>query len=122
MINTKWAEGLGATQKMRTPAATVRFRTADGRLKYPGFLTTAKKHKSTFVQLYIMCGVLVMSIGSLGQKYRLHELTEDAVVLKEEQESIIARMNHIKQSLRAEAAAEPTGAFAARLRLLLGDE
>ncbi|XP_057797005.1 uncharacterized protein LOC131013020 [Salvia miltiorrhiza] len=104
------------------PSVETRFRTADGRLKYPGLITTAKKHKSNFVQLFIMSGVLLMSIGSLGQKYRLHELTEDAIVLKEEQESIIARMNHIKQSLRAEAAAEPTGAFAARLRLLLGDE
>lgn len=69
-----------------------------------------------------MTGILLLSCRSLGQKYRIHDLTEDMAALREEEESLTSRMNHIKQSLLAEAALEPTGAFAARLRLLFGDE
>ncbi|KAG6435293.1 hypothetical protein SASPL_100163 [Salvia splendens] len=105
-----------------TPQSVETVRTPDGRLKYPGLLTTAKKHKASFVQFAVMTGILMTSLRSLGHKYRIHELTEDAASLKKEQGSLAARMNHIKESLRAEAAAEPTGAFAARLRLLLGYE
>lgn len=108
--------------EMAPPSAANSFPDSHGRLKYTGLLANAKKHKSGFVQFFIMTGILLTSLRSLGQKYRIHELTEDAVALTQEQESITARMNHIKQSLRAEAAAEPTGAFAARLRLLFGDE
>lgn len=90
--------------------------------KVPGLFENAKKQKSSFVQFFIMTGILLSSLRSLGQKYRIYELTEDGTALRQEQESITSRMNHIKQSLRAEAANDPTGAFAARLRLLLGDE
>lgn len=93
-----------------------------GGLKYPGFFENVKKNKGSFLQFAIMTGILFTSLRSLGQKYGIHELTEETAALREEQESLIARVNHIKQSLRAEAAAEPTGAFAARLRLLIGDE
>ncbi|KAL1533136.1 hypothetical protein AAHA92_33063 [Salvia divinorum] len=112
-------------KKMKTPTPPLvesSVPTPGGRLKYAGLVATAKKHNANFVQLAIMTGVLLTSLRSLGQKYRIYMLTEDAVALKEEQESITASMNHIKESLRAEAAAEPTGALAARLRLLLGDE
>ncbi|XP_047980428.1 uncharacterized protein LOC125222063 [Salvia hispanica] len=105
-----------------TPQSVETVRTPDGRLKYPSLLTSAKKHKASFVQFAIMTGILMTSLRSLAHKYRIHELTEDAASLKKEQGSLAARMNHIKESLRAEAAAEPTGAFAARLCLLLGDE
>lgn len=102
-----------------SPTAAAGFR---GGLKYPGLIANVKKNKGSFVQFLIMTGILISSLRSLGQKYAIHELTEETAALREEQESIIARLNHIKQSLRAEAAAEPTGAFAARLRLLIGDE
>ncbi|GER39975.1 homoserine O-acetyltransferase [Striga asiatica] len=93
-----------------------------GSRKPLGFLENAKKSKQSFIQFFAMTGILLLSCRSLGQKYRIHNLTEDASALKEDQEGLIARMNHIKRSLRAEAALEPTGAFAARLRLLFGDE
>lgn len=112
-------------QKTKTPTPPPvgsSAQTPGGRLNYAGLISTAKKHKSNFVKLAIMTGVLLTSLRSMGQKYRIYVLTEDAVALKEEQESIAARMNHIKESLHAEAAAEPTGALEARLRLLLGDE
>ncbi|XP_047958734.1 uncharacterized protein LOC125204203 [Salvia hispanica] len=110
------------TKTPTPPPVESSVRTPGGPLKYAGLIAIAKKHKTNFVKLAIMTGVLLTSLRSMGQKYRIYVLTEDAVALKEEQESITARMNHIKESLCAEAAAEPTGALEARLRLLLGDE
>lgn len=90
--------------------------------KVPGLIENAKKNKSSFFQWFIMIGIFMSSLRSLGQKYRIYELNEDAVSLRQEQESITSRMNHIRHSLLAEAANEPTGAFAARLRSLFGEE
>lgn len=87
-----------------------------------GFFQNAIKMKHSFIQFFAMTGILLLSCRSLGQKYRIHDLTEDMAALREEEETLTSRMNHIKQSLLAEAALEPTGAFAARLRLLFGDE
>lgn len=69
-----------------------------------------------------MTGILLLSVRSLGQKYRLHELQEDTAALKQEQEGLIDRKNHIKQSLLAEAERDPSGLLAARLRLLFGED
>lgn len=69
-----------------------------------------------------MTGILLLSMRSLGQKYRIHNLMEDNAALEEEREGLVQRMNHIRQSLLAEAAAEPTGRFASRLRRLFGEE
>ncbi|KAG6388343.1 hypothetical protein SASPL_149768 [Salvia splendens] len=110
------------TKNPTPPPVESSVQTPGGRLKYAGLIATAKKHKSNFMKLAIMTGVLLTSFRSMGQKYRIYVLTEDAVALREEQESITARMNRIKESLHAAAAAEPTGALEARLRILLGDE
>ncbi|KAL2538117.1 hypothetical protein Fot_19508 [Forsythia ovata] len=96
--------------------------TASDRRKPLGFMENVMKRKQSFVQFFAMTGILLLSVRSVGQKYRIHNLTEDTAALKEEQESLVSRMNIIKQSLLAEAALEPTGAFAARLRLLFGEE
>ncbi|XP_055835673.1 uncharacterized protein LOC129904155 isoform X2 [Solanum dulcamara] len=87
-----------------------------------GFFANAMKRKDSFIQFLAMTGILLLSVRSLGQKYRINDLMEDNVALKEEQEGLVHRMNHIKQSLLAEAAVEPTGAFASRLRRLFGDD
>ncbi|GFQ01894.1 hypothetical protein PHJA_002333300 [Phtheirospermum japonicum] len=63
-----------------------------------------------------MTRILLLCCRSLGHKYRIHDLTEDTAALREDQESLCARMNLIKQTLLAEAALEPTG----NLRLGLG--
>lgn len=68
-----------------------------------------------------MTGILLLSVRSVGQKYRINDLREDTSALRQEQEGLTDRMNNIKRSLRAEAALEPTGLFASRLRLLFGD-
>ncbi|GFP92056.1 hypothetical protein PHJA_001349700 [Phtheirospermum japonicum] len=56
-----------------------------------------------------MTGILLLSCRSLGQKYSIHDLTEDTAALREDQESLCARMNLIKQTLLFEAALERTG-------------
>ncbi|XP_027091411.1 uncharacterized protein LOC113749571 [Coffea eugenioides] len=87
-----------------------------------GLVANAMKRKHSFIQLFMMTGILLLSVRSLGQKYRLHELQEDAAALKQEQEGLINRKNHIKQSLLAEAARDPSGLFTTRLRLLFGED
>ncbi|KAL3641060.1 hypothetical protein CASFOL_016028 [Castilleja foliolosa] len=82
----------------------------------------SKKRKHSFIQFAAMTGILLLSCRSLGQKYRIHDLTEDTAALREDQEILYIRMDHIRRSLLAEAALEPTGIFAARLRFLFGDE
>ncbi|KAI3464741.1 hypothetical protein Pfo_021404 [Paulownia fortunei] len=104
------------------PSAAGGVQNPSGSRKRLGLIANAMKRKQSFVQFFAMTGILLLSFRSLAQKYRIHDLTEDTASLKEDQESLTARMNHIKQSLLAEAALEPTGAFAARLRLLFGDE
>lgn len=87
-----------------------------------GFVANAMKRKHSFIQFFLMTGILLLSFRSLGQKYRLHDLREDTAALKEEQEGLNNRKNHIKQSLLAEAARDPSGTFAARLRLLFDED
>ncbi|XP_044510449.1 uncharacterized protein LOC123228978 [Mangifera indica] len=86
------------------------------------FIENAIKNKHSFIQLFAMTGIFLLSAKSLAQKYRLRDLEEDTSALKEEQESLTNRMNNIKRSLLHEAALEPTGGFASRLRLLFGEE
>lgn len=103
-----------------TPSSTGN--TAQNPKKSLGFIENAKKHKHSFIQLFAMTGILMLSVRSLGQKYRIHDLQEDTSALKEEKESLSNRMNNIKRSLLHEASLEPTGHFASRLRRLFGEE
>ena len=87
-----------------------------------GFVANAIKRKDSFFRLFVMTGILLLSLRSAGQKYRLYELEEDHYALQEEQKSLKERINHIKTSLLAEAALEPSGHFANRLRILFGND
>lgn len=86
-----------------------------------GLLANAKKNKHSFIQFFTMTGILLLSVRSLGQKHRIHDLLEDTSALKEEQESLTNRMENIKHDLLHAASLEPTGAFTARLHILFGD-
>lgn len=86
-----------------------------------GFIANAVKRKDSFIQFFAMTGILLLSVRSLGQKYRLHNLQEDTTALKEEQEALAERTRNIKRDLLHEASLEPTGLFASRLRLLFGE-
>ncbi|KAK3038875.1 hypothetical protein RJ639_028597 [Escallonia herrerae] len=87
-----------------------------------GFLPNALKRKDSFIQFFVMTGILLLSVRSVGQKYRIHDLQEDMSALRKERDDVTDRMSHIKRSLLAEAALDSTGVFASRLRLLFGDD
>ncbi|CAK9178355.1 unnamed protein product [Ilex paraguariensis] len=87
-----------------------------------GFIANAVKRKHSFIQFFMMTGILLLSVRSVGQKYRINDLRGDTSALKQEQEDLTGRMNHIKRGLLAEAAREPSGLFASRLHHLFGDD
>lgn len=87
-----------------------------------GFVANAIKRKDSFIQFFAMTGILLLSVRSLGQKYRIHDLQEDTSALKEEQQTLTERMKNIKHTLLHEASLEPSGLFAARLRRLFADQ
>ncbi|XP_010070060.2 uncharacterized protein LOC104456877 [Eucalyptus grandis] len=87
-----------------------------------GLLANARKHKHSFIQFAAMTGILLLSLRSLGQKYRINNLLEDTSALREERDSLADRMGSVKRDLRREASLDSTGFLAARLRLLFGDE
>ncbi|GMH04654.1 hypothetical protein Nepgr_006494 [Nepenthes gracilis] len=86
------------------------------------FLKNAMKRKHSFIQFFATTGILLLSVRSLGQKYRIHDLQEDIFSLKEEHQSLSDRMMHIKSSLLHESSLDTTGLFASRLRILFGDD
>lgn len=86
------------------------------------FFRNVMKQKHSYIQFFAMSGILLLSVRSLGQKYRIHDLQEDTAALRDEQLSLSDRINNIKSSLRREAALDSSGLFAARLRLLFGND
>ncbi|XP_017981373.1 PREDICTED: uncharacterized protein LOC18591655 [Theobroma cacao] len=107
---------------MASPAPPDSATTGRNAGKSLGFISNAMKHRHNFIQFFAMTGILLLSVRSLGQKYRIHDLQEDTAALKQEQESLTDRMKNIKRGLLHEASLEPTGLFASRLRLLFGDD
>jgi len=85
------------------------------------FFANAMKRKDSFIQLFAMTGILLLSMKSLGQKYRIHGLQEDTHDLREEHDSLTDRMKNIKTSLLHEASQDSTGLFASRLRSLFNE-
>ncbi|KAI3905736.1 hypothetical protein MKW92_025725 [Papaver armeniacum] len=76
-----------------------------------GLLANALKRKDSFIQFFAMGGILLLSMRSLGQKYRLHK-----------HEKLTEKIKNIKGSLLDEAALDSTGFLASRLRLLFGKD
>ncbi|KAL5984107.1 hypothetical protein ACLOJK_018209 [Asimina triloba] len=101
------------------PASSSSEQFQNGGKKLPGgLLANAMKRKDSFIQLFFMTGILLLSMRSLGQKHRVNDLLVDTAALKEEQESLAQRMHRIKSRLLHEASLDSTGLFASRLRLL----
>ncbi|KAJ4966322.1 hypothetical protein NE237_018171 [Protea cynaroides] len=86
-----------------------------------GLFANAIKRKDSFIQFFAMTGIFLLSMRSLGQKYRINDLQEDTSALKEEHGTLTDRMKSIKRGLLDEAALDSTGLFASRLRLLFAD-
>ncbi|KAI3938505.1 hypothetical protein MKW92_032816 [Papaver armeniacum] len=82
---------------------------SSGTKKQIGLLANALKRKDSFIQFFAMGGILLLSMRSLGQKYRLHSLQEDNYDLREEHEKLTEKMKNIKRSLLDEAALDSTG-------------
>ncbi|KAI3834337.1 hypothetical protein MKX03_030144 [Papaver bracteatum] len=82
---------------------------SSGTKKPIGLLANALKRKDSFIQFFAMGGILLLSMRSLGQKYRLHSLQEDNYDLREEHEKLTEKMKNIKRSLFDEAALDSTG-------------
>ncbi|KAE9603515.1 hypothetical protein Lal_00002053 [Lupinus albus] len=87
-----------------------------------GFWANAMKRKDSYIQFIAMTAILMVSMKSVSQKYRVHSLEEETYTLREENHSLTNRMNDIKQSLLREASLDSTGIFASRLRYLFGEE
>ncbi|KAJ9165894.1 hypothetical protein P3X46_020710 [Hevea brasiliensis] len=104
------------------PPGSANTTAAQSSRKSLGFIANAMKRKDSFIQFFAMTGILLLSIRSLGQKYRLHDLQEDTSALKQEQQTLTDRLNNIKRGLLHEASLDPTGLFASRLRVLFGEE
>ncbi|MCI17459.1 hypothetical protein A2U01_0038607 [Trifolium medium] len=86
------------------------------------FIANAMKRKDSFIQFFAMTGILLLSMRSLGQKYKIHGLEEDTYALREEHNSLTDRMKNIKSSLLHEASQDSTGHFASRLRSLFNEQ
>ncbi|KAJ1258576.1 hypothetical protein BS78_10G086100 [Paspalum vaginatum] len=81
-----------------------------------GLLANAAKRKEGFVQLFLMAGVLMMSLRSLGQKHRARDLADDTAGLRREHDQLSLRMRDLQDALRREADADASGALASHLR------
>jgi hypothetical protein len=79
-------------------------------------LANTRKREDGFVQLFLMAGVLMMSLRSLGQKHRLHDLADDAADLRRERDDLSLRMRGLQDALRREADADASGAHTSHLR------
>ncbi|KAG9442116.1 hypothetical protein H6P81_017970 [Aristolochia fimbriata] len=86
-----------------------------------GLIDNALKRKHSFIQLFLMTGVMLLSMKSLSQKYHINNLEQDILSLKDEQRSLTDRMSNVKQSLLHEAAKDSTGLFASRLGRLFDE-
>ncbi|KAJ3700219.1 hypothetical protein LUZ61_003924 [Rhynchospora tenuis] len=87
----------------------------------PGLIANALKRKDSFIQLFIMTGIFMLSCRSLGQKYRINDLSQDNAELRQERDALANRMAHLKDALRREAALDQSGALASQLSRLFGE-
>ncbi|KAL8128927.1 hypothetical protein V2J09_018082 [Rumex salicifolius] len=91
---------------------------ADAPKRKVSFVRNVMKNKHNFIQFFAMTGILLLSMRSLGQKYRIHGLLEDNATLEDENKTLSDRMGHIKSGLFHEASLDSTGVFASRLKAL----
>ncbi|GAB2215934.1 hypothetical protein Droror1_Dr00023697 [Drosera rotundifolia] len=104
------------------PSTTNTATTPGSSSRATSLIKNAMKRKHSFIQFFAMTGILLLSMRSLGQKYRLHELREDNYALEEEHKSLVERMESIRKRLLHEAAMDGSGAFGLRLRSMFGGE
>ncbi|KAF3320682.1 hypothetical protein FCM35_KLT14816 [Carex littledalei] len=91
------------------------------RAKPPGLMAIAMKRKDSFIQLFIMTGILMLSARSLSQKHRIDDLSQDNAELRQERDALAHRMSHLKSELRREAELDRSGALTSHLTRLFGE-
>jgi hypothetical protein len=64
-----------------------------------GFLGHAIQRKHNFLHLLLMGGVLLLSMKSAGQKYRMDGLQDERASLQEENESLLSKFTHLKKRI-----------------------
>ncbi|KAI4330352.1 hypothetical protein MLD38_028649 [Melastoma candidum] len=104
------------------PTAAAHSTTTAGRSPPLGLIANAKKYKHSFIHLLTMSGILLLSLRSLGQKYRIHDRIEDTSSLEEEKVGLSLRMESIKRELCRLASSQPSNLFSARLEKLFREE
>lgn len=87
-----------------------------------GFIGHAIQRKHSYIHLLLMGGVLLLSMKSAGQKYRIDGLQDERASLKEENESLLSKFTNLKKGLlEDEAAKGKNHGFISRLQALLAD-
>ncbi|URD93516.1 hypothetical protein MUK42_37135 [Musa troglodytarum] len=87
-----------------------------------GLVANAIKRKDGFLHLFIMTGILMLSVRSLGQKYRIRDLSRDNDVLREEHDALCCRTAAVKDALLHEASLDSSGLLADHLRRLFRED
>lgn len=95
--------------------------TSNVRAKRPGFMALAMKRKDSYIQLFIMTGIIMLSARSLSQKHRINDLSQDNAELRQERDALAHRMSHLKSELRREAELDRSGALTSHLTRLFGE-
>lgn len=86
------------------------------------FIGHVMQRKHSFIHVLLMGGVLLLSMKTAGQKYRINGLEEDKASLQEENESLMSKFTNLKKGLlEDEAAKGKNHAFISRLQALLSD-
>lgn len=86
------------------------------------FIGHAIQRKHSYIHLLLMGGVLLLSMKSAGQKYRIDGLQDERASLKEENESLMSKFTNLKKGLLEDEAAKGNNhAFISRLQAILAD-
>ncbi|KAG6470252.1 uncharacterized protein LOC122031932 [Zingiber officinale] len=87
-----------------------------------GLMANAAKRKQSFLQFFLMTGILMLSMRSLSQKYRVRDLSDENALLREERDAFSLRSSAVKEALFQEAALDPSGLLADHLRSLFNEQ
>lgn len=85
-------------------------------------MANAIKRKHGFLHLFVMTGILMLSMRSLGQKYRIRDLSRDNDLLREEHDALCRRTAAVKDDLLHEASLDSSGLLADHLRRLFRED
>eukprot|EP00252_Welwitschia_mirabilis_P001306 TRINITY_DN11193_c0_g1_i1.p1 TRINITY_DN11193_c0_g1~~TRINITY_DN11193_c0_g1_i1.p1 ORF type:complete len:107 (-),score=23.81 TRINITY_DN11193_c0_g1_i1:260-580(-) len=86
-----------------------------------GFFHHARQRRHDFFHLFVMAGVLLLSVKAAGQSYHIKELQEGKKSLLDENESLKDNLSSLKQTLLQEVSRANSPSLVLRLKALLND-